>query len=126
MYVNIGAGAKKETTISCFEKTSCLHWFAHLQKKPSWVGDIAYALYCLPFPVVLKPVHLTDPNLIPDLIAEVEVLCACALQRDIDELEKTILLKKGIANPAALKLSDVLKFWHYLDVVVPAHCKALM
>ncbi|KIJ95471.1 hypothetical protein K443DRAFT_108720, partial [Laccaria amethystina LaAM-08-1] len=89
------------------------------------VGDIVFVLSRLQIPVVLKPVHLTDPNSIPGLITEVEVSCACALQKDIDESDKTVLLKKHISTFGPLKLSDVLKYRHYRDVVVPAHRKAL-
>lgn len=97
----------------------------HAVGKPSWVGDISFALSRLRFPVVLEPVHLTDPESVTGLIADIEVSCARALQRDINESEKTVLLKERITSPAAVNLSDVLKYRHYLDVVVPVHRKAL-
>ena len=49
----------------------------------------------------------------------------CALQRDINESERVVLLKNCTSTSGPVKLSDVLQYWHYLDVVVPAHCKAL-
>ena len=79
----------------------------------------------LQVPVLLKPVHLANPNSIPDHIAEVEALCACALQRDINESEKAVLLKNRTSTSSPVKLSDVLQYQHYLDVIVPAHRKAL-
>ena len=97
----------------------------HAEKKPSWVGDIVFVLSHLQISVMLKPVHLANPDSIMDLIADVELSCACALQKDINESEKTVLLKKRILTSCPLELSDVLKYWHYLDVAVPAHCKVL-
>ena len=87
--------------------------------------DIAFVLSHLQVPVLLNPVHLANPNSIPDLIAEVKALCACALQRDINESEKAVLLKNHASTSSPVKLSDVLQYRHYLDVVVPAHHKAL-
>ena len=89
------------------------------------MGDIAFVLSHLQVPVLLNPVHLANPNSIPDLIAEVKALCACALQRDINESDKAVLLKNRTSTSSPVKLSDVLQYQHYLDVIVPAHCKAL-
>ena len=96
----------------------------HVERKPSRVGDIVFVLSHLPVPVVLKPVHLVNPDSIPDLITE-GALCACALQRNINDSEKMVLLKKYISTSGPVKLSDVLRYWHYLNVIVPAHCKVL-
>ena len=97
----------------------------HVEKKPSWVGDIAFVLSHLPVPVLLKPVHLANPDSNPGLIAEVKASCVCALQSDINESEKAVLLKNRTSASSPVKLSDVLQYRHYLDVVVPVHCKAL-
>ncbi|EDR13365.1 uncharacterized protein LACBIDRAFT_309157 [Laccaria bicolor S238N-H82] len=51
MYINIGAGAKKETTISCFEKTSCLHQFARSRAPYAHQSPMAgrkFVCSCLP------------------------------------------------------------------------------
>ena len=69
--------------------------------------------------------HLTDPDSIQDLITEVEASCATTLQADINDSEKTVLLKNRVTSTGPVKLSDVLSYRHYLDVVVPAHRKAL-
>ncbi|EDR00518.1 uncharacterized protein LACBIDRAFT_334009 [Laccaria bicolor S238N-H82] len=100
-------------------------WMAAEKKKPSWVGDIILVLSYLQVPVVLKPVHLADPDSIQELIAEVKVSCACTLQADINDSEKTILLKNLVTATGPVKLSDVLSYQHYLNVVMPGHCKVL-
>ncbi|EDR01914.1 uncharacterized protein LACBIDRAFT_332928 [Laccaria bicolor S238N-H82] len=51
--------------------------------------------------------------------------CACTLQADINDSEKTILLKNLITATGPIKLSDVLSYQHYLDVAMPGHCKVL-
>ena len=91
----------------------------------SRMGDIAFVLSHLQVPVLLKPVHLANPDSIPDLIAEVKASCACALQRDINESEKAVLLKNHTSTSSPVKFSDVLRYRHYLDVVVPVHHKVL-
>ena len=60
----------------------------HVEKKPSWVGEVVFVLSHLQVPVVVNPAHLAEPDSISDLIAKVKVSCACALQRDINESEK--------------------------------------
>lgn len=84
----------------------------HAEKKP-WVGDIVLVLSRLQVPLVLKPVHLADPDSIPDLIAEVEVSCARALQRDISLFP---LGEKRVIGVLAKYVFDVLSIFDAVEV----------
>ncbi|KAJ7150015.1 hypothetical protein C8R43DRAFT_951577 [Mycena crocata] len=108
------------------------------ERKPGWHGDIALVLRRLPTPILVPEQDLLDDDRVQGIMEEVERILDADLQRDINELTKTHLLRdrveriddgegashRGLVTRRRRHYLDVL-IRHYLDVLIPSHRKAL-
>ncbi|KAJ7138525.1 hypothetical protein C8R43DRAFT_893302 [Mycena crocata] len=98
--------------------------------KPGWIGDIALVLRRLPTPILVSEQDLLDDDRVQGIMEEVERILDADLQRDINELTKTHLLRDRVeriddGEGASHRGLVTRRRRHYLDVPIPSHRKAL-
>ncbi|KAJ7150825.1 hypothetical protein C8R43DRAFT_1191268 [Mycena crocata] len=91
-----------------------------------WAGDLAIMLRTLPMPIRIAPADFLDVPTIDAIFKKVVEIADADLQFDIDNLQKTHLLRNRLESADETLRIVTRRRRHYLTlVVVPAHRKAL-
>ncbi|PPQ87668.1 hypothetical protein CVT26_007208 [Gymnopilus dilepis] len=91
-----------------------------------WLGDIKYELEHLPVPVEMQLRHVTSVEGVDELIDRVGDSCATWVHSEIENNERTPLLRGRLTPGQTPDLRTIFRFRPYLvDVVVPSHRRAL-
>ncbi|KAF7354570.1 Reverse transcriptase domain-containing protein [Mycena sanguinolenta] len=99
-------------------------------RKASWIGDIALVLQRLPTPILVTAEDLSNDDSVKAITERVLEVLDADLQCDIDTFERTHLLRDRVERISEgedqFRLGLVTRRRrHYLDIVVPAHRKAI-
>ncbi|KAF7337608.1 RNA-directed DNA polymerase from mobile element jockey [Mycena sanguinolenta] len=99
-------------------------------RKASWIGDIALVLQRLPPPILVTAEDLSNDDSVKAITERVLQVLDADLQCDIDTFERTHLLRDRVERISEgedqFHLGLVTRRRrHYLDIVVPAHRKAI-
>ncbi|KAJ7228551.1 hypothetical protein GGX14DRAFT_613504 [Mycena pura] len=98
--------------------------------KASCIGDICFVLRRLPTPIYVTEDELSNDDSVKAIMERVEKVLDADLQYDIDTFDRTHLLKNRVEHidegEGRSRMGLVTRRRrHYLDVVIPAHRKAI-